>query len=268
MIWWGSLDGGELLDDSARPISHLDRGFLVGEGVFETLVVNSGVPFALTRHLQRLVKSASIMGIEGLDLAVIHAAIFEVVSANRDAVGELGRLRVTLTAGSERPSLLVTCVTQPAWGETTTAMTVPWVRNERSAIAGAKTTSYAENFAVVRDAQSKGVSEALMANTVGLLCEGTTSNVFVVVDGEVLTPSLSSGCLSGVTRELVLEWFDAKEAQLGFEVLRTADEVFLTSSTREVHPVERLDDRVLGGRPVSTELRARFHERAVQDVNP
>ena len=82
-----------------------------------------------------------------------------------------------------------------------------------------------------------------MANLVGDLCEGTSTNVFVVVDGVVLTPTLASGCLPGITRELVVEWFDVVEQDLPLSVLDTADEVFLTSSTRDVHPVVRLDDR-------------------------
>ncbi len=268
MIWWGSLDGGELLDDSARPISYLDRGFLVGEGVFETLVVHSGVPFALTRHLFRLERSAQILGLPDLNVAVIKAAISDIIDANLASVGPLARLRITLTSGDGQPSLLVTLTSQATWPETTSVITVPWVRNERSAIVGAKTTSYAENVAALAAVQVRGVSEALMANTKGLLCEGTTSNVFVVVDGQIQTPSLGSGCLPGVTRGLVLEWFGGVEAELPFEVLQSADEIFLTSSTREVHPVDLLDERRLDARPVGTELRARFGELSKKTVDP
>lgn len=268
MIWWGGLDGGELLDDSARPISHLDRGFLVGEGVFETLVVNSGVPFALTRHLQRLERSAQILGLPTLNLEVIRAAIDSVIGANLHEIGDRGRLRITLSSGDGQASLLVTLIPQPNWPETTSAITVPWVRNERSAIVGAKTTSYAENVAALAAVQARGVSEALMANTQGLLCEGTTSNVFVVIDGQVKTPSLSSGCLPGVTRDLVLEWFGAIEAELPFDVLHYADEIFLTSSTREVHPVVLLDERSLDAHPVGTQLRAQFSELSRSTVDP
>ncbi|MDP2288512.1 MAG: aminotransferase class IV [Actinomycetota bacterium] len=268
MIWWGTLNGGELLEDSARPISYLDRGFLVGEGVFETLVVHSGVPFALTRHLYRLERSSQILGLPTLNLDVIKAAIADVIDANRTSVGELARLRITLTSGDGQPSLLVTLTAQAAWPETTSVITVPWVRNERSAIVGAKTTSYAENVAALAAVHARGVSEALMANTQGLLCEGTASNVFVVVNGQIQTPSLSSGCLPGVTRSLVLEWFGGIEAELPYEVLQSADEIFLTSSTREVHPVELLDDRRLDVRPVGTDLRARFVELRKSKVDP
>ena len=268
MIWWGTPTGGELLEDSARPISYLDRGFLVGEGVFETLVVHGGLPFALDRHLERLRVSARIMRLPAMDLGVIRDAVDAVIQANVDRVGELGRLLITITSGDGQPSVLLTLAAQAPWPQTTTAITVPWVRNERSAIVGAKTTSYAENVAALAAVQERGVSEALMANTQGLLCEGTTSNVFVVIDGRAYTPSLASGCLPGVTRGLVMEWLEASEAELPFEVLQSADEVFLTSSTREVHPIERLDDRTFHERPVGTSLRSRFSELSRSNPNP
>jgi branched-chain amino acid aminotransferase len=132
-----------------------------------------------------------------------------------------------------------------------------------------KSTSYAENVVALHRAHEQGVSEAVLANTRGELCEGTGTNVFVVIDGQVLTPPLASGCLAGITRELVREWFDAKEQALPLDVLRTADEVFLTSSTRNVHPVVQADDRVwLAAGPVSSELRLRFDERADTDIDP
>ena len=82
---------------------------------------------------------------------------------------------------------------------------VPWPRNERSAVAGLKTTSYAENVVALAHATERGAGEAIFANLAGNLCEGTGSNVFVGVDGRLVTPPLSSGCLAGITRELVLE---------------------------------------------------------------
>jgi len=114
-----------------------------------------------------------------------------------------------------------------------------------------------------------GASEAILANSSGELCEGTGTNVFVVIDGELLTPALSSGCLAGITRELVLEWSGASEAALGLAALRVADEIFLTSSTRDVHPVVRIDDRELAGPgPVTSAVAADFRARSAADVDP
>ena len=100
-----------------------------------------------------------------------------------------------------------------------------------------KATSYGENVVAARWAAERGCDEALFANTRGELCEGTGSNVFVVVDGVLRTPPLSSGCLAGVTRELVCELVDVDESPLPMDALAAADEAFLTSSTRDVHPV-------------------------------
>jgi branched-chain amino acid aminotransferase len=90
----------------------------------------------------------------------------------------------------------------------------------------------------------------------------------VVVDGVALTPALGSGCLAGVTRELVLEWSDAREADLDLGVLQVADEIFLTSSTRDVHPVTRVDDRELMAGPVTAAIREIFRLKSSADLDP
>ena len=129
--------------------------------------------------------------------------------------------------------------------DSTAVHVVPWTRNERAATAGLKTTSYADNVIALAAAHRAGASEALFANTRGELAEGTGSNVFVVIDGVALTPPLASGALAGVTRGLVVEWAAAaglpiREADLPMSVLAEADEVFLTSSTRDVQAVQCL----------------------------
>ena len=117
------------------------------------------------------------------------------------------RLRITYTGGisplgSDRgdgaPTLVVAVAPMRDWPASSAVATVPWTRNERSATAGLKTTSYAENVVALAHAHANGAAEALLANTAGNLCEGTGSNVFLVLDGQVVTPPLSSGCLAGV----------------------------------------------------------------------
>jgi branched-chain amino acid aminotransferase len=112
----------------------------------------------------------------------------------------------------------------------------------------------------------------VLADTRGHLSECTGSNVFVVVDGIVLTPSLDSGCLAGITRELVLEWgvdvAEMRETQLPYDVLGTADEVFITSSTRDVHPVVRVDERALAAGPVTARVAELFSLRAGTGSDP
>ena len=140
--------------------------------------------------------------------------------------------------------------------------TVPWPRNERGALAGLKTTSYAENVVALAEARRRGATEAIFANLAGHLCEGTGSNVFYVVDGELRTPTLASGCLAGVTRGLVLEWVGGREVDEPIEVVDRASEVFLASTTRDVQGVTRWDERDLPAPgPVTADALATWRRR-------
>ncbi|MFE3763259.1 aminotransferase class IV [Streptomyces sp. NPDC059104] len=271
-IW---LDG-TLRDDHDAKVSVLDHGLTVGDGVFETVKAQDGTLFALTRHLDRLTRSARGLGLPDPDLDEVRRACAAVVAEHPVP---LGRLRITYTGGlsplgSERgdsgPTLTVAIGETVRRPDTTAVITVPWVRNERSAVAGLKTTSYAENVVALARAHGEGASEALFANTVGQLCEGTGSNVFVVLDGELYTPPLASGCLAGITRALAVEWTGAKEADLPFDALERAEEVFLTSTLRDVQAVHRVDGRTLAAAPgpVTAKAMRIFEERAASDIDP
>lgn len=278
MIWVGDRDLGSIVPGDEALVSVLDHGFTVADGVFETLRVTHGQPFALTRHLERLARSAAALGLQAPDEGVVRDAVGEVLFANAPVIGGSGRLRITYTAGlsplgsdrgHEPPTLVVAVAKSAPWPEATTICTVPWVRNERSPIAGVKSTSYAENVVALRYAHDRGASEAVFANTRDELCEGTGTNVFVVTEGRVLTPPLASGCLAGITRALAIEWFGAIEESLPYDALVHADEVFLTSSTRDVHPVIRVDERVWADAGlVSGRLREEFIARSAVDIDP
>ncbi|MFF4386653.1 aminotransferase class IV [Streptomyces sp. NPDC001552] len=271
-IW---LDGALTEADSAK-VSVFDHGLTVGDGVFETLKAERGRAFALTRHLERLTRSARGLGLPDPDLDEVRRACAAVLEANPL---EHGRLRITYTGGvsplgSDRgdagTTLIAAVADSPRRPDTTAVVTVPWVRNERSAVAGLKTTSYAENVVALAAAHRAGASEALLANTLGRLCEGTGSNVFVVLDGELHTPPLDSGCLAGITRALIVDWAGAKETDLPFEVLEQAEEVFVTSSLRDAQAVLRIDDRELGTAPgpVTAEVMRIFEVKAAADIDP
>jgi branched-chain amino acid aminotransferase len=266
---------GGLVDPDAASISALDHGLTVGDGVFETMKVVDGHPFALTRHLDRLERSAAGMGLPAPNRADVTEACHAVVEAI-DA-GGVHRLRITYTAGkgplgSDRtdatPTLTVASSAAPAWAAEAAVALAPWPRNERGPLVGLKTTSYGDNVVALAWARERGAGEAIFVNTAGRLCEGTGSNVFVVVDDQVLTPPLSSGCLAGVTRALVLEWSDAREADLPGDALSTATEVFLTSSTRDVQPVSRVDERDLPTGERTRTIAAEFARRSALDVDP
>lgn len=266
---------GAVIDPADASVSVLDHGFTVGDGVFETCKVVDGVAFALTRHLQRLDASAAGLGLALPDHSLIRTAVTEILAA---APG-VGRLRITYTAGagplgSDRgtgaPTLVVAASPESTWETTTAVTTVPWPRNERSAIVGVKSTSYAENVVALAAAHDAGSSEAIFANLQGNLCEGTGSNVFLVQDGRLVTPPLSSGCLSGITRALVCEWCDVTETDIPVSELANASEAFLTSSTRDAQAIRSVDGKVLPSAPgsVTAEVQAEFARRIKENLDP
>jgi branched-chain amino acid aminotransferase len=169
---------------------------------------------------------------------------------------------------AERGVTIVTLSPVAPWPPAAEVCTVPWTRNPAGATAGLKTTSYADNAIALRHAQERGADEALFANTAGMVCEGAGSNVFAVVDGRLVTPPLSSGCLAGVTRELVLEWLpEAVEKDVRLATLAGASEIFLTATSRDVHPVAVLDGRELDAvpGPCTTAAMKTFAEMSVDE---
>jgi branched-chain amino acid aminotransferase len=242
-------------DDPRARVSAFDHGLLTGDGVFEAIKIRDGRPFAVRRHLDRLARSAAAMDLRGPDATVMRNALAAVIDAN--GIGD-GRARITVTGGpsplgSERgdvePTVIVAAVPTSPWPPTADVAVCPWPRNERGALAGVKTTSYAENVVALAWARRRGASEAIFANVAGNLCEGTGSNVFVVTGRQLVTPPLSAGCLAGVIRELLLEVTDVAEIDVPVGALADADEAFLSSSTREVQPVRAVDGRVLPAAP-------------------
>jgi branched-chain amino acid aminotransferase len=254
-------------------VSVFDHGLLVGDGVFESLRVYGGHPFAWRRHLDRLEASAAAMDLGVPNRAVVREAAEAVLAA--DGLSE-ARVRITVTGGiaplgsarGEAPPTVVVAATAVA--------VVPWSRNERAATAGVKTTSYADNVRALAFARARGASEAIFANTRDHLCEATGSNIFLVEAGVVHTPELASGCLPGVTRALVLELcrelaIEAREATIAMPALGAADEAFLTSSTREVQGIAS----IVGGRtfvpapgPVTARLAGAFTDLVAHDLDP
>ncbi len=227
---------GALTPAAEATISALDHGLVAGDAVFETVRIVSGQPFALTRHLRRLTRSAGAMGLPTVDETMLARAVRDTVTANPSAHD---RLRITLTGGvgplgSARGHGPCTVVIATSGGAAspgvTDAVVVPWRRNEHGALTGVKSTSYAENVIALAEAHREGAGEALFLNTAGEVCEGTGSNLFLVVDDTLVTPHLASGCLDGVTRQLVVELADAQERLVSQLDLGRATEAFLTST--------------------------------------
>ncbi len=272
---------GALVGESEAAVAALDHGVTVGDGVFETAKIVAGQAFALSRHARRLDRSLAGLGLPPADHERISEGIAAVLGAG-DPI-PFGRLRYTVTGGpgplgSDRLGSELTYIVTagPAARPPATAavVTVPWTRNERAATAGLKTTSYADNVVALAHAQERGAIEAIFANTRGELCEATGSNVFVVLGGVIRTPPLDSGCLAGVTRELVVEWsreagLEVIEEAMPLDVLTRADEVFITSSTKDVLAIHQVDDRPIPAPgPVTSQVAAIFAANAAARLDP
>lgn len=242
---------GDVVRTSEARLSPFEHGFTVGNGVFETLAFREGAFVALRRHHDRLVHSCTAMGLRVPSLEMFRSGLFEVMQANGMTEA---RLRFTVSAGEGLPAtnavegnatLLAVATPLKPWPPTESVIVVPWTRNEHDPLAGIKSTSYGGNVRALAVAKARGAGEAIFANTRGQLCEGTGSNVFLVCDGRVLTPPLASGCLPGITRALVIESSNVSEQDIPIEWFKHADEAFLTSSTRDVHPIASINGRAL-----------------------
>lgn len=261
VVW---IDDGPV-DATTAAIHWSDHGITVGDGVFETIKSVNGHPFALGAHLDRLERSAAGLALTLPPRSAIAAAAHDVALRFHDGNGAdtTARLRITVTAGrgpagSERgnalPTLIVTAGPMTLSREPTDVVVAPWTRNERGALAGIKSTSYAENVVALALARRQGASEAIFANTRGELCEGTGTNVFVEDEGILVTPPLDSGCLDGITRALLMDALRARgcaveERTLGIDAVRNTTEAFLVSTGREVQPIARVDSVPLSSAP-------------------
>ena len=272
---------GELVSASEARISPFDRGFTVGCAAFETLQANEGRLFATTRHWGRLVHSCSILGIQPPLLDVFKSCMDVTLKANRlkDA-----RVRFTVTAGDGQSGddksgagqcLVVHAVAAQSYAKRERVVTVPWSRNERSALAGAKCASYAENMIALAFAHRHGGGEAIFANTQGDLCEGATTNIFLVNNNCVSTPCLTSGCLPGITRQLVLELcrlnnIAVEETKIPLSLLGEAGESFLTSSTRGVQPIAQVDVKFIPQRSgsLTQKILKLYHKLLTENDDP
>lgn len=251
---------GSLVEPGRATLRADDRGVLDGDGIFETMKVVDGAPFALTRHLRRLESAAEVVGL-AVDLDLVHSGITAILHAEpmRSC-----RLRVTITGGSvhpgtdaSAPTVIVQTTALPDHPDAIDVCVVPWTRNERGATAGLKTTSYVDNVIAFRYAEKQGAGEAIFANTRGELCEGARSNVFVAIEGRLHTPPLAAGCLPGVTRGLLVEWLgDVVEAPIPIDALAHAEEAFLSSSLRGAQAIRSVDGDKLPHLPGPLTMRA------------
>ena len=241
---------GTLVDRDDARIDPMDRGLLLADGLFETIRIEDGDPTRLDRHLHRLNHGCDVLGMNFPQ--ALKPAIAETISANKVANGVL---RLTVTRGPGPRGVLPpkeakqTVMISVTPSDIRTAEPVKAIiaqitrRNELSPLAQCKSLNYLDNIVARREAADRGTDEALLLNTVGSLAEATAANLFVVIDGTLLTPPTSDGALPGVMREEILP--DAEERTLGPDDLARASEAFLTNSLG-VRPLVTVDGNPIG----------------------
>ena len=255
---------GRLVDARRAHVSALDRGLLHGDGVYDTWRTYGGRPFALDAHLARLAAAARRLELPSPGDAATWAARTRLL-LRRNALPDAAA-RLTLTRGDAgtgpipdrraRPTLLLTVRALPAGLDALQARGVavtllPFARDAASGWGALKLVGHVSAVVGKRLATRRRAFEGLYVTSTGLVTEGTTSNVFAVERGTLLTPPADGAILRGVTRDLVLTiarqlGLRAREISLTADRLRDADEVFLTASTIEVLPVTRVDRRRIG----------------------
>jgi aminodeoxychorismate lyase len=246
---------GRMVKGAEASVSVFDRSFQLGDGLFETVRACQGRIFRLNEHLARLREGLSILHFSTpWDGQSLHFAIHELLDANslRDAAVRLTVSRGVGAGGLEPrsagpPTVVITArlyTGPPDWWYQTgmSAIFSQVVKNERSPLCGVKSTSHAEHVLARFDAMGSRKDEALMLNTQGYLVEGSSSNLFVVMEGRLCTPDLSSGCLPGITRAAVLELarevgIEVSEVPLLPETIPECQEAFLTNSLMGIGPL-------------------------------
>ncbi len=277
---------GEIVPEEDARISIMDRGFLFGDSIYEVIRTRQGVPFAWPEHLQRLHASAAGLQMElGLTDRELTQRIVDTLAAAGDGESYV-RIIITRGPGSVpnidvkyalgEPSCIVMVRTLPPPLPSVTKLAiVPRLRTDRRSLDPAiKSGNYLNNVMGLKEAQAHGATDCLLMNQDGQLTEASTSNVWIVTGDCVATPALPAGLLAGVTRRLLLDMcaeqgINCVEKDLFKEDIRRADGMFLTSTMRDVWPVNYVDGEALPGCPLLDDVLARFTQfcdRRTQEV--
>jgi branched-chain amino acid aminotransferase len=265
VVWYG----GRFVDPSEATVSVLDRGWLLGDGVFATMRGYDGRCFGVARHLASLEKGAGALGLE---IPGSLPALTEIADeAARRTEAKNAYVRITVSRGASaviaRP-LEVPSEEEYANGIET--MVVGPRRIPPECVDPAfKTTSYAPQIVAWREIEAAAVREGIQLAIDGTIACGTTSNFFLVMDGVLVTPPTSTGCRPGVTRRTVLEIADALgihvlEERIPLASLDRAEEAFFTSSRIELLPIRRASSK--RGFPVTTRLRGAFAQAVLDEA--
>lgn len=262
------LHNDQIRDTREKVLSPGQVGFLNGWGVFSTLRVYDGVLFAFPRHYARMKRDAALLHVPfDFDAAWLEQRLLKLAAANH-ALNATLRVAVVRNKGGlfEAPDqqrdydLIAFTADLSNWGEGVKLKYIPHGRHAASPFAGTKVTSWAQNLTWNEHAHDQGFDEVILLNEHGQVSECTSANIFMINGQQVWTPPVrSSGCLPGITRALLLEeihvpGFTVAERDLSPAALESADQVFITSTTRDLIPVIEVEQQPLKQAPASLKL--------------
>ncbi len=274
------LHNDRIQEASSETLAAGQVGLLAGWGVFSTLRVAEGVLFAFERHWARIQRDAALFHVplpEGPE--VVRGRLLELVEANH-AYDSTLRVAIVRNGGGmwagpstgRSSDLIALTADTKDWGRGVKLAVQTQARHAACEFAGAKILSWAMNLTWLENAQQRGFDEVILLNERGEVAECTSANIFIANGSQVWTPPLSSGCLPGVTREVLLNeirvpGIEVREKSLLPADLATADEVFITSTTRDLLPVLEIEGAKVGRTlAAQTALAAAFHGRLRQYV--
>lgn len=257
-------------------IRHNDRGFTLGHGLFETILVKKGAIPALGYHWERLKTSAEMIGISlPFTLLKLEAMIKMLIRENH-LQDKIAGSRVTLTHGeSERgilpsqapkPNFLITAFEcMPSTDKPLEALIVQTRKNELSVTSKIKSMSYLDNILAKKEAMKEGYDEAILLNTAGKIADGSISNIFMVKDSQIITPLITDGALPGVVRAILLEElkdeFSFVEKTINPAELMLADEIFLTNALMGIKKVCKLNNREFNFYEITNNIQSTLREK-------
>ena len=263
------LHNDHVVDYSVKSLSPAQVGLLSGWGVFSTLRVADGVLFAWDRHWARIVRDAKALHVPlPADGEPVRQKLLELVEANQ-AYNSTLRLNIVRNGGGmwadpspERPfDVIAFTADSKDWGEGVKLAYQAEARHAESPLAGTKILSWAMNLTWLEEAQARGFDEVVLLNERGEVSECTSANIFIANGNTVYTPPLNSGCLPGITREVLLgeihvPGYQVVEKPLMPADIESADEVFITSTTRDLLPVREIEGKKVGCKNQTREVLA------------
>ena len=261
MLWLND----QLIDERQNPalLPVTDRSFLLGEGVFETILTIGGKAVALDRHIARIQSGAAVLGFIPPTNDLLAMAATALLQSTPEI--SLGRMRITISSSG---TLLITHQAYVEWSEPARIVTYPYPFNGKSPLQKVKSTSYGEYLLAFKYAQDRNADDSLLFNHEDKIMESSTANIIALIGGKWVTPPLSAGPLPGITRELLIEWGLVVERDLIFEELQRCESVALVSSLRSVQPIGEINGRKYKAGGKLEEISTLYKRSLAGNLNP